>query len=851
MPCLVSPGYGVFLFFMNYSSWFERIYPRLSGFGLWLRGGEINTVPPREFDSRRFRVLITRLSTYRDTADSFTHKLLYQIVSKIDGVYPDLAYLPPPKDGEMFYSDNVPWLLGTTSKHDGRDFSIIAFSLSIVQELLNISCMMKKSGLPPGKQERMADDSVPLVILGGASALYTSALFNKNPLVDGIFIGQDTGLIEKLFFLCRDCRTGGMSKKDTLSRMTAIPGFFEPDGELKTMVFHDLHLLPEQLLESGPVPYDEEMIGKGNLQLSEGCACFCSFCAESFSRKPYREFDAGTLLTAAIRMKASMGIDNLELYSFNFNMYRDFYKMLWELSSIFPSLGLKSQRLDSIAMDPELLNCLHAVGKSSITCGIEGISPRLRRYLHKSLSDSDLRKSFHCLLSAPLRELKIFLIATGLERDVDYDDFRALLQYMKTVMADSGRRPRVIFSVTMLVRFPWTPLEFEDAPESAICQQAVNTIEGLVRKASFEFRSSASALDYWLSQSIVRASGPHIGAAFLDAVEETGFVYYREATPNFIDSVKKHLEYKSIADGVQFKAISPQDRPGAPWVGLHSGIDESFLIRQWESARAFNDIGYCAGTLKSKGACLGCSACKGPAAIESINAQPASRTYTAEKLKDHVRATQSGAIGLHFKMTLGPFFRGIPRKMAGVALARALMLSESRATHAYRGFGSSFLQTMFSSDWLIGEDIVTLNWDGSFVNALRSLFEAHGFIANVNARLEGHGILHGQVTGTVLPNVKITMKSPFPFDLSGFSNSRSLRFMMRRTGTGCMQYEISRDSLKKKIITDCFSKQSPDGGVEVTCTPGVKFVPDEFAQTAFVLPQKNDWVRIEMRAQSM
>ena len=167
---------------MNYSSWYERIYPHLSGYGLWLRGGEINTLAPSEFDARQFRCLITRLSTYRDTADSFTHKLLYQIASKIENVYPDLAYLPPPKDVDLFIAENVPWLLGTTSKHEARDFGLIALSLSIVQELLNIAPMMKRSALPLGKRERMLDESIPLIILGGASALYTSALFNENPI---------------------------------------------------------------------------------------------------------------------------------------------------------------------------------------------------------------------------------------------------------------------------------------------------------------------------------------------------------------------------------------------------------------------------------------------------------------------------------------------------------------------------------------------------------------------------------------------------------------------------------------------------------------------------------------------
>jgi radical SAM superfamily enzyme YgiQ (UPF0313 family) len=777
--------------------------------------------------------------------------LLYQIVSKIENVYPDLAYLPPPKDADLFIAENVPWLLGTTSKREARDFGLIALSLSIVQELLNIAPMMKRSALPLGKRERMLDESIPLIILGGASALYTSALFNENPIVDGIFIGSDAGAIHRLFSLCRDFRLNGLPKKETLARLSEVPGFFEPDGKRSIKALHTSRLLPEQLLESGPVLYDENVIGKGNLQLSEGCACFCSFCAESFSRKPYREFDIKTLLSAAAKMKASMGVDDLELYSFNFSMYREFYKILWELSARFPSIGLKSQRFDSIAFDPELVKCLHAVGKSSITCGIEGISPRLRNYLHKSLSELDLKKSLHVLLSSPLREIKIFLIATGLELDDDYKEFRALLQYMQTVLAASERRPRIIFSATILVRFPWTPLEFEDAPAPSICRKAMQAVEKVVHEASFEFRASASESDYWLSQTLVRAANPNVGAAFLEATEETGYIYYREVSPEFIAIAKKHLTQKTVSEASMLKAVLPQNRHDAPWSELHIGIDESFLIRQWESACKFIDNGYCMGTQKKSGTCLECSACDDPASVATATASPAPRSYSASHLKDRVLAAQSRTFELRFKMTLGPFFRGLPRKMAGLALARALMLCDSAFIDAYRSYGSSALGVMFSSDWVLGSDVLTLRWDNTHKAALEKKLMDPGFIACVNTKLEHLGIFYGLATGDCSTQLKLSINSPFPFDLSGFARSSAIKFMTRRIGPDLMQYEISKDSLKKKVLLDCFSRQLPENNTEVTCTPGKKFNADMFAQTAFVLPNKHEWVRIEMRAMAM
>ena len=100
----------------------------------------------------------------------------------------------------------------------------------------------------------------------------------KTRSVDGIFIGHEASMIRRLLSLCRDFRQKGLSKKkETLARLSEVPGFFESDGKRLIKAFHTSRLLPEQLLESGPILYDEDVIGKGNLELSEGCTCFLQF----------------------------------------------------------------------------------------------------------------------------------------------------------------------------------------------------------------------------------------------------------------------------------------------------------------------------------------------------------------------------------------------------------------------------------------------------------------------------------------------------------------------------------------------------------------------------------------------
>src|SRR5262245_59661670 len=96
------------------AEWYERERYRLSGAGVWLLGGEPNTQPAPEFDVATLRVLVCRLSTYRDVAPSITHGLLAQIARSVDGVFVDFAYLPPPRDYPRMVAAGVaPWT-GTT-----------------------------------------------------------------------------------------------------------------------------------------------------------------------------------------------------------------------------------------------------------------------------------------------------------------------------------------------------------------------------------------------------------------------------------------------------------------------------------------------------------------------------------------------------------------------------------------------------------------------------------------------------------------------------------------------------------------------------------------------------------------
>lgn len=824
----------------TYQHWYDENFHRLTNGGIWLRGGEINVLDNSEFDNRSFRVVITRLSTYWDTADSFTHKLLYQMITSHDDIYADLAYLPPLSDADVFNESGVPWILGTSSKYGADAFDVVAISNSIVQEIVNIPSMLKRSAIPLRKSERMEMPEMPLVILGGANALYTSSLQTEDPFVDGIFVGEDSLQIKQLFTIARECKERKLAKRETLEMLESVDGFYQPDHCKKTVKYTTTGFDTGAILKNGPVMYTAEQMGSGNCAISEGCPCFCSFCAESWGRKPYRELSVDKIKSAVLEEKAMMALETIELYSFNFNMHSGFYEIINELVPVVASIGLKSQRFDMIAKDPEILKCLHAIGKTSITCGLEGISGRMRKYLHKSLDDSDLRLSLSMLIRAPIRELKIFLIATGKETKEDFDEFCELLAYINSVITMAGRKPRIIFSMTPLVRFPYTPLEKETAPLPLECREVVLQTERFVNSRGFEFRDSANHHDYYLSQIIVRAQSNLVRNVLFATILQTGFIYYREVPERFITGLEHEMKRANVSRDDVLAGLTDETISNRP---VAINVKQQFVESQANSALSYDDRRYCIGTVDQEGICAGCGACSTHDDIRRMTALRKVKHLSPEILRKKVR-DRSETISVQLKVKIPKMSRGIVRNDAGVAIGRAMMLADERLIVPYHGFESSFVHSKFENNWIYGDDIIGIRFHKSAGVLLEQLCNDRSFIDAVNTILCNRYTVTGPAS-TETVETEVCVSSYFPLDPSAYINKHSIKHTMRKPTVNEMLFELTKDGLKKKIVASCHSSSNSSIST-VIVKPLEKFVFNDFFKTIARVDNKNELFKADL-----
>ncbi len=828
----------------DYSNWYSRSFHELTGSGLWLRGNEPNTLLPQEYDLRTFRVLIARLSTAFDVAESFSHRVLYRIAARIDECFPDMCYLPPPADTPIFQREGIPWLLGTGTKRGSGGFNLVAFSNSILQELINIPAMLEKSGIPLKKSERLADPAQPLILLGGSNALYTSLFHVEEPPVDGIFVGESAECIEELFRICAEGSAHKVSKSEILTRLEELPGFIQPDKPVETVRRPAKEPQLNGLLEEAPVSIFASEAGQGYLQISDGCPAFCSFCAESFGRKPYREVPAVRAIADARRLKAGLGLHVINIFSFNFNLHCGFGEIIENLVGIFSKVGMKSQRFDALALEPWMPAFLHAAGKGSFTCGLEGISARLRRRLHKSLSVDHLHQSLELLFHTPLRELKIFLIITGEETPEDFQDFKDLLKFMKECSMAASRRPRIIFSATPLVRFPWTPLEDEIAPLPQNLEPVVNKLKRILTRRGHEFRLAGSLEEYALSQVLARSGDPRVYQALQAAAREHEFVYYHFVPAGFWESFLSQAALLGLGTDMLFEVGSATDN--RPWKSVSPGIGSEFLERQAQASRQAIDKGYCLGQPYGTGVCMGCGACDSASKTE-ITSPRDSNYHQPEALHAAQKARNLAAAEISFTVRLHNSCMGIPRPVIGAALASAIMKTAPELVERYRGYVSSFWSSGDKACNIAGHDHMTFIWDMASHDLLEGVFANEKSLSEINEKFDRWGVLRG--IAHQVPDVwSLKVFSPIEFEPKGYFERHGMTFSLNKVSTGGHNLVLSKAALKKRLVKTAWAGRTPEGGWEINLTITSRFKVDVFVQEAFVCPEETSRARIRIEA---
>jgi len=622
-----------------------------------------------DFDEASSRILIVRLSPWKDVDRSQAHLFLFsEARAALPRAFIDFTFFPERSDRDLLgrrarqEGKAGPFFFGIASGRQAADFDLVLVSNAFGLELVNLPWLFSTSGLPFRSSARRGLAPCPIFVLGGSNASGTGAIVREDgdSFVDGIFFGEGEGAAGRL---CAILAEGGGGREERLERASReVEGFWSSSDPGRTVGIRRLKTSPPPLVD--PPNLSSASSGTVRLQISAGCPGLCSFCFEGWDRRPYRELPEGEVLAAARELKRNTGADSLEVYSFNFNTHERIASLIFELGRIFRRVNLMSQRLDILAEVPGLLEAELAGDKRSFTLGVEGISRRMRAYYRKGIGDDELERLTGLLVRPGVKELKLFYIISGLEEAADLEDFAAFARRLDGVRRDRAQGLRILVSAGYLVRLPRTPLQ-----HAPLCLDR-SLLEGLAKAMAascdangLEFRLAADFGEYATDQ-LLGLAGSAL-ADWLESAPGAGFAYdgtlSRGAWPSLADFARK----RGLMDAAFLGEKGEGWRPPLAFLS----DDDAVLWHEYLEARSRHDRESCLGE-----GCKGCGACpdrEAMAAIGSHRIEAPDRSLVERITR--LTAAKAAFKPVYAAVDLPPGLSGATEAYLGAWLMRRLM----------------------------------------------------------------------------------------------------------------------------------------------------------------------------------
>jgi len=219
------------------------------------------------------------------------------------------------------------------------------------------------------------------------------------------------------------------------------------------------------------------------------------------------------------------------------------------------------------------------------------------------------------LFALHVREIKLFYLLTGHETDADIAEFRQFMRQVKEWHRAQDRAPRLILSFGLLIRMPFTPLQFDRLfLDEDAWRALIGPVKSTCETNGFEFRLAFDWPVYCVSQ--VLALGGYWLADPVIALARKGYCFEDTLPPGYWGELRQRLD-ESGHWNPAFLGAKGEDYPFALDF-VRSGISREFLYRQYQEAESGKDRGYCLGARDQTGTCLGCGACASQEQREAV-----------------------------------------------------------------------------------------------------------------------------------------------------------------------------------------------------------------------------------------
>lgn len=608
----------------------------------------------KDFDQASVRLALSFPDLYELGMSNFGLKILYQIVNATENMLVDRSYAPGSDLEAILRARQIP-LWGWESRRPLKEFELVGFSLQYELCYTNVLNMLDLAQIPVLAAQRT--DVFPLVFGGGPSAV------NPEPMahfMDFFIIGDGEAAIPNTMNVVKEFKERHPEAKGQCYRQmllaelaTRVEGLYVPslyeyknDGKAPKPVdlkqteagrncttehehcsFSNIQApLPERVFRqtiplsnsnqptASLVPYLSLVHDREVLEVRRGCDRGCRFCQPGYTFLPVRERSTEDLLKLSSQALANSGHQEYSMLSLCVSDYTSLHESVRALNQEHAakrsSLSFPSQRADR--MNLELAEELKAVRKSGITLAPEAGSERLRAVINKGLSHQQIISAIEAAYQSGWISVKLyFMCGLPLEEDADLAGIVDILKeatlhcraIRKTDPIKYKKDIDFTCTISNFVPKPFTPFQWfgQVTPEETDRRHKVlrqKLKESGLRNVQLNLTDTTISL----LEAVISRGDRNVSTMIYEAWKD-GAVF-DAWDEHFKPQIWHNVATRMNTTLVELACTDREVGSEQPWETIHIGLNNWWLVKEWEKAVAAVETAPCTENL-----CHACGVC--------------------------------------------------------------------------------------------------------------------------------------------------------------------------------------------------------------------------------------------------
>jgi len=563
-------------------------------------GTEINTIR-KDPSTTELKFVLAFPDLYEIGTSHFGIQILYHILNRHSDIAAERVFAPAKDLGTLLRSSGVS-LMSMETHTPLKKFDILGFSLLYELNYTNILTILDLAGIPFLSHQR--DSTFPLVIGGGPCTC------NPEPVADffDAFVvgdGEDVVLeMAAVWLLCK--KNAATDKTSILNAWSAIKGVYIPDmfpvhydhmgfqvltpvsagmsrrrKKVERAVLADLD--QAAFPQSPVIPFGKPIHDRLRLEVSRGCTRGCRFCQAGMIYRPVRERSEATLMKLSDISLAKTGYEDISLLSLSIGDYSCIASLMAGLMEKYKAghtaVSLPSLRAETLT--PELMALIKKMRKTGFTIAPEAGSQRLRNVINKNITRDEIVETVKNAFSLGWQVIKLyFMIGLPTETDEDLHGIVDLVEELRNIRSETGRRGKLNVSVTTFIPKPHTPFQWFSQISVDESRKKIAWLRSNLKKPGIHFKWQSPEVSFL--EGLWARGDRRLGRLLLSA--------YKKGCR--FDGWSDHFKYtvwesalEDTGTDVHFYTTRKRDlSEPLPWDHLDMKVTKAFLKQEWQSA---------------------------------------------------------------------------------------------------------------------------------------------------------------------------------------------------------------------------------------------------------------------------